>query len=157
MFVCLRASIVMAKVNCSDATAANLCRDESVDTYPSIRVYRKGQNLKSHEVYHGERSVVAITAWATHVIQQGSDPKSKVVDVDKDGVMDSHHGSGCRMSGSLKVQKSPGMIKVQAISDGHAFDWTTMDVSHTVTHLSFGQHHTEDSLKHVSATLKTFD
>ena len=38
----------------------------------------------------------------------------------------------------LHVQKAPGGIIVQAISDGHEFNWATMDVSHTVNHLSFG-------------------
>lgn len=46
-------------------------------------------------------------------VAEGAEPTSKAVDMDKDGVMDSHDGVGCRMSGSLKVQKSPGMIKIQ--------------------------------------------
>jgi hypothetical protein len=37
----------------------------------------------------------------------------------------------------LHVQKAPGGIVVQVISDGHEFNWATMDVSHTVNHLSF--------------------
>uniref|UniRef100_A0A7S0YH40 Thioredoxin domain-containing protein n=1 Tax=Hemiselmis tepida TaxID=464990 RepID=A0A7S0YH40_9CRYP len=136
----LGSDYLMAKVNCSDPSAAPLCREEGVDTYPSIRVYRKGAQGKEHEAYHGERSVAAITAWASHIIQQGHDvpAASKVVDADADGSVDSHNGVGCRMSGTLKVQKAPGMIRIKADSDGHAFDWTTMDVSHTVTHMSFG-------------------
>mmetsp|Transcript_7112 Transcript_7112/g.16279 ORF Transcript_7112/g.16279 Transcript_7112/m.16279 type:complete len:482 (-) Transcript_7112:57-1502(-) len=131
---------LMAKVNCSDPSAVSLCREEHVDTYPSIRVYRRNAQGKEHEVYHGERSVAAITAWATHIIQQGQSvtAANKVVDANSDGDVDSHNGVGCRMSGTLKVQKAPGMIRIKADSDGHAFDWTTMDVTHTVTHLSFG-------------------
>ena len=30
------------------------------------------------------------------------------------------------------------MLKIQAVSDSHQFNWETMDVSHTVNHLSFG-------------------
>jgi hypothetical protein len=42
------------------------------------------------------------------------------------------------ISGLLHVQRAPGMLVIQAKSDGHEFNWETMDVSHTVNHLSFG-------------------
>ena len=38
----------------------------------------------------------------------------------------------------LHVQKAPGGIVVQAVSEGHEFNWATMDVSHTVWGLEFG-------------------
>lgn len=36
------------------------------------------------------------------------------------------------------MQRAPGGIVIQAKSDGHEFNWATMDVSHTVNHVSFG-------------------
>ena len=35
-------------------------------------------------------------------------------------------------AGMLHVQKAPGAIVTQAVSEGHEFNWATMDVSHTV-------------------------
>jgi hypothetical protein len=49
-----------------------------------------------------------------------------------------HTGVGCLISGLLHVQRAPGMLKIQAVSDSHEFNWETMDVSHTINHLSFG-------------------
>ncbi|KAJ1492915.1 hypothetical protein T484DRAFT_1769701 [Baffinella frigidus] len=88
-------------------------------------------------------------------------PKTRTVDSDKDGVADSHTGVGCMISGLLHVQRAPGMLKVQAVSDSHDFNWETMDVTgvlmklvavsdshdfnwetmdvtHVINHLSFG-------------------
>jgi hypothetical protein len=63
---------LMAKVNCSDPSANSLCKDEGVDTYPSIRMYRNDAQGMEHHVYHGERSVAALSSWASHVIQRKS-------------------------------------------------------------------------------------
>lgn len=38
-----------------------------------------------------------------------------------------------QVSGLLHVQRAPGMLVMQAVSDGHDFNWETMDVSHTVS------------------------
>jgi len=155
---------MMAKVNCSDTEANALCKEEGIDTYPTIRVYRKDSSKgASKEAYHGERSVAALSAWASHIIQQGHEKQAnyKMVDVDKDGVADSHNGVGCRMSGTLRVQKAPGMIKIQATSDAHAFDWTAMDISHKVTHLSFGTPVSDFQAKiippHILGTINALD
>jgi hypothetical protein len=37
-----------------------------------------------------------------------------------------------QVSGLLHVQRAPGMLVMQAVSEGHDFNWETMDVSHTV-------------------------
>ena len=101
----------------------------------------------------------AITTWADVLMKQlkREIPKSRVVDGNKDGEKESHNGVGCMIAGMLHVQRAPGGIVIQAQSgiqfgvaileseevtcfraDGHEFNWATMDVSHTVNHLSFG-------------------
>ena len=49
---------------------------------------------------------------------------------------------------------------MQATSEGHSFDWETMDVSHTINHISFGpflrqEVLTERTVKHWSNTGQT--
>jgi len=131
----------LGKVDCTAHASESLCIKNRVDAFPTILVFRKDDTGNSlHESYHGERSVPAITAWSENFLAQVKNqvPKTRVVDSDKDGVADSHHGVGCMVSGLLHVQRAPGMLVMQAVSDGHEFNWETMDVSHTVNHLSFG-------------------
>jgi len=77
---------------------------------------------------------LSVPRWAEHFLAQlkNEAPKTRVVDADKDGNVDSHHGVGCMVSGLLHVQRAPGMLVLQAVSDGHEFNWETMDVSHNV-------------------------
>jgi len=84
--------------------------------------------------------VEAITSWTDELVKQIKKEVivAKVVDYNNDGEKDSHNGVGCLIAGMLHVQKAPGAIVTQAVSEGHEFNWATMDVSHTVNHLSFG-------------------
>ncbi|EKX54421.1 hypothetical protein GUITHDRAFT_99900 [Guillardia theta CCMP2712] len=135
------ARLVLAKVDCTSDKAESLCTKYHIDAFPSIMVFRKDDPLdKDHEKYHGERSVDAIVSWAEHLMKQVNlqAPKSRVVDKEQDGEKESHNGVGCMVAGMLHVQRAPGSIILQAVSDGHEFNWATMDVSHTVNHLSFG-------------------
>jgi len=133
--------LIVGKVDCTAPASEALCIKHRIDAFPTILVFRKDDTGSSeHESYHGERSVPAITQWAEHFLAQAKNlvPKTRTVDADRDGVADSHDGVGCLISGLLHVQRAPGMIKVQASSEGHDFNWETMDVSHTINHLSFG-------------------
>jgi thiol-disulfide isomerase/thioredoxin len=135
--------LILAKIDCTSDKSESLCTKYKIDAFPTIMVFRKEtgtDKAKDRERYHGERTVDAITAWAGELFKQikSEVPKSRVIDVDKDGEKDSHNGVGCMVAGMLHVQKAPGGIVVQAVSDGHEFNWATMDVSHTVNHLSFG-------------------
>lgn len=133
--------LILAKVDCTSDKAEALCTTHKIDAFPTIMVFRRDDLAdRERERYHGERTVDAITGWANELMKQikSEVPKSRVVDANKDGEKDSHNGVGCMVAGMLHVQKAPGGIVVQAISDGHEFNWATMDVSHTVNHLSFG-------------------
>ena len=65
------------------------------------------------------------------------------------------------ISGLLHVQKAPGMLVIQAKSDGHEFNLETMDVSHTVNHLSFGPFLSETDWMvmppHIAASVGSLD
>jgi len=135
------ARLRLAKVDCTADKSEALCTRFKIDAFPTIMVFRKEDAAEaSHEKYHGERTVDAITAWADELMKQikKETVRSKVVDYNNDGEKDSHNGVGCLVAGMLHVQKAPGAIVTQAVSEGHEFNWATMDVSHTVNHLSFG-------------------
>jgi len=156
--------IALAKVDCTHQSSEALCIKYRIDAFPTILVFRKDDKGDSqHESYHGERSVPAITQWAEHFMSQLNNevPKSRTVDANKDGVVDSHNGVGCMISGLLHVQRAPGMLKVQAVSDSHEFNWETMDVSHTVNHLSFGPFLSETAWMvlppHIAASVGSLD
>ena len=156
--------IVLAKVDCTHPSSESLCIKWRVDAFPTILVFRKDDTGKSeHESYHGERSIPAITGWADNFVKQlkRQIPKTRTVDADRDGQADSHAGVGCMISGLLHVQKAPGMLVIQAKSDGHEFNWETMDVSHTVNHLSFGPFLSETDWMvmppHIAASVGSLD
>lgn len=156
--------LMLAKVDCTASTSEALCIKHRIDAFPTILVFRKDDTGTSqHESYHGERSVPAITAWAEHFVAQMKNeiPKTRVVDADKDGSVDSHNGVGCMVSGLLHVQRAPGMLVMQAVSEGHDFNWETMDVSHTVNHLSFGPFLSEKAWTvlppHIAAAVGSLD
>ena len=151
-------------MDCTHPSSESLCIKHRVDAFPTILVFRKDDTGKSqHESYHGERSVPAITGWADNFVKQARReiPKTTTVDSDKDGQADSHAGVGCMISGLLHVQKAPGMLVIQAKSDGHEFNWETMDVSHTVNHLSFGPFLSETDWMvippHIAASVGSLD
>lgn len=53
------------------------------------------------------------------------------------------NGEGCRVWGFVRVNRVPGNIHIDTHSYNHMFgsffsDWSSMDVSHRVNHLSFG-------------------
>jgi len=156
--------IVLAKVDCTHPSSESLCIKWRVDAFPTILVFRKDDTGKSeHESYHGERSIPAITGWADNFVKQlkRQIPKTRTVDADRDGQADSHAGVGCMISGLLHVQRAPGMLMIQAKSDSHEFNWETMDVSHTVNHLSFGPFLSETDWMvmppHIAASVGSLD
>mmetsp|Transcript_64260 Transcript_64260/g.94085 ORF Transcript_64260/g.94085 Transcript_64260/m.94085 type:complete len:477 (-) Transcript_64260:454-1884(-) len=158
------AQIILAKVDCTHPSSESLCIKYRIDAFPTILVFRKDDTGKSeHESYHGERSIPAITGWAENFVKQlkREIPKTRTVDADKDGQADSHTGVGCMISGLLHVQKAPGMLVIQAKSDGHEFNWETMDVSHTANHLSFGPFLSETDWMvmppHIAASVGSLD
>ena len=90
--------LILAKVDCTSDKAESLCTTHKIDAFPTIMVFRRDDLAdRERERYHGERTVDAITSWANELMKQikSEAPKSRVIDVDKDGEKDSHNGVGC--------------------------------------------------------------
>jgi hypothetical protein len=111
------------KLNCVDFKT--LCRDQGIDAYPMIRLYRSDGTFS---VFEGQRSVKAIVQWVeTHV-------KTKSYGWAK------HHDEferGCNAKGWIRVPRVPGRLELMAGGGDQALNPAMTNVSHMVRSLSF--------------------
>lgn len=156
-------SVALASVDCTLPDSGKLCRDQHVNAYPTVRVFRRGSDSDphsgdvhrrghtTHEAYHGQRTAQALVEFAQKVLDEvvAEETTSKApprrlgsgTDADADGVADSVVTSrGCIIEGTLKVARVPGTLEITPFSLGHTFDASAINLTHTVNHLSFGAH-----------------
>ncbi|CAL9041429.1 unnamed protein product [Musa banksii] len=141
--------ILLGKVDCTQE--AELCRRHHIQGYPSIRIFRKGSDVKDnhghheHESYYGERdteSLVAAMETLVAPVPREShklaleDKSNKSVDTAK---RPAPLTSGCRIEGFVRVKKVPGNLVISAHSGAHSFDPSQINVSHVVSQFSFGK------------------
>ena len=61
-----------------------LCRDNVISGFPSIRVFRKGSDetsvggMRDHEAYRGDRTVAALTEFADNLVPSAGQPHNYV-------------------------------------------------------------------------------
>ncbi|KAL0754402.1 hypothetical protein Bca101_092070 [Brassica carinata] len=142
--------VILAKVDCTQE--ADLCRRNHIQGYPSIRIFRKGSDLRDdnahhdHESYYGDRNTESLVKVVIvlglvepiHVephklaLEDKSDNASKTL-------KKAPSTGGCRIEGYMRVKKVPGNLMVSARSGSHSFDSSQMNMSHVVNHLSFGK------------------
>ncbi|KAM7466583.1 hypothetical protein LguiB_014145 [Lonicera macranthoides] len=48
-------------------------------------------------------------------------------------------GGGCRIDGFVRVKKVPGNLSISARSGAHSFDASLVNISHVISHVSFGK------------------
>lgn len=136
--------ILLGKVDCTVHQV--LCRKHHIQGYPSIRIFRKGHDLRGeehghheHESYYGERDtnslVAAMEALAAPVGKPALDGKVSNVTVKHPAP----RAGGCRIEGFVKVKKVPGNLMISAHSGSHSFDASTMNMTHYVSDFSFGR------------------
>ncbi|KAK8967546.1 Protein disulfide isomerase-like 5-4 [Platanthera guangdongensis] len=141
--------ILLGKVDCTEQI--NLCRRHHIQGYPSIRIFRKGSDMREdhghhdHESYYGERDADSLVAAMETLVasipkvshELALENKSKVV---TDSVKrPAPSTSGCRVEGFVRVKKVPGNLIISARSSAHSFDASLMNVSHVISHFSFGK------------------
>ncbi|BAF21735.1 protein disulfide isomerase-like 5-4 [Oryza sativa Japonica Group] len=141
--------IILAKVDCTEEI--DLCRRHHIQGYPSIRIFRKGSDLKEnqghhdHESYYGDRDteslVAAMETYVANIPKDAhvlalEDKSNKTVDPAK---RPAPLTSGCRIEGFVRVKKVPGSVVISARSGSHSFDPSQINVSHYVTQFSFGK------------------
>lgn len=124
-------------VDCVES--ATLCDAQHIRGYPTMRLYDHG--LASATDYEGERSVQALSAYVSE--------HANLPDAARASTVREAKNEGCFMTGTLWVHRVPGAFHVIAKSDAHTFDAANTNVSHIVSHLSFGQPLTADVLHKV--------
>ncbi|XP_031261995.1 protein disulfide-isomerase 5-3-like [Pistacia vera] len=142
--------ILLGKVDCTEEI--DLCRRHHIQGYPSIRIFRKGSDLREdhghheHESYYGDRDTDSLVKTMEELVasipREGSQ-KLALEDKSKNSAENAKRpapkAGGCRIEGYVRVKKVPGNLIISARSGAHSFDTSQMNLSHVITHLSFGR------------------
>ncbi|XP_009135698.1 protein disulfide-isomerase 5-3 [Brassica rapa] len=141
--------VLLGSVDCTEEPA--LCRRNHIQGYPSIRIFRKGNDLKEdhghheHESYYGDRDTESIVKMVDELVAP-IHPETHKLALDWGISNDTAKllkkapvTGGCRVEGYVRVKKVPGNLVISAHSGAHSFDSSQMNMSHVVTHLSFGR------------------
>lgn len=143
----------MGAVDCTTSQNIPLCRDQHIQAFPTVRVYRKGKNplesnapgagpTRHYEAYVGERSAEAVSAFAVKVLEEmeeGVHTGTRGTDGNSDGKPDSKlHSRGCVIQGAVQVARVPGELHFVPTSRGHSLNMANVNMSHVIEHLSFG-------------------
>ncbi|XP_072987814.1 protein disulfide isomerase-like 5-4 [Typha latifolia] len=141
--------IILGKVDCTEE--GELCRRHHIQGYPSIRIFRKGSDIKEnhghhdHESYYGERDTESlVAAMETLVSPVPKEAHNLALEDKSNKTIDSAKRpapltSGCRIEGFVRVKKVPGNLIISARSGEHSFDPSQINVSHVVSQFSFGK------------------
>ncbi|KAG5033067.1 hypothetical protein JHK85_017049 [Glycine max] len=140
--------IILAKVDCTQE--GDLCRRNHIQGYPSIRIFRKGTDLRSehghheHESYYGDRDTESLVKFMEDLVTSLPTESQKLALEDKSNASDNAKrpapsAGGCRVEGYVRVKKVPGNLIISARSDAHSFDASQMNMSHFINNLSFGK------------------
>ncbi|MQL73717.1 hypothetical protein Taro_006072 [Colocasia esculenta] len=141
--------ILLGKVDCTEE--GELCKRHHIQGYPSIRIFRKGSDVRDnhghhdHESYYGERDTESLIAAMETLVAPVPMESHKLALEDKsNGTIDTAKRpapttSGCRIEGFVRVKKVPGNLIISAHSGAHSFDPSQINVSHVISHFSFGK------------------
>ncbi|KAK9155818.1 hypothetical protein Sjap_003298 [Stephania japonica] len=154
--------ILLAKVDCT--VEIELCRRNHIQGYPSIRIFRKGSDdiallffllltglghrdehgHHEHESYYGDRDTDSLVK-AMEALIAPLPLESHRLALDNKSVNATDNAKrpapltgGCRIEGFVRVKKVPGNLVISARSGAHSFDPSQMNMSHVISHLSFG-------------------
>ena len=79
------AKLGMGSVDCTTAANLMLCREQHIQAFPTVRIYRRGRNAldsrsaadaaaQHYEAYNGDRSAEAVADFAVRALEQASPP-----------------------------------------------------------------------------------
>ncbi|KAL4580188.1 hypothetical protein LXL04_016370 [Taraxacum kok-saghyz] len=139
--------ILIGSVDCTEE--AEMCRKHHIQGYPSIRIYRKGSDVRRdgshgihiHETYYGDRDTDTLILKFDNMasaIKLDSVKRSSAATTEYIKVRPAPPQEGCRIEGFVRVKKVPGNLIISATSAAHSFDASLMNMSHMITNFSFG-------------------
>uniref|UniRef100_A0A0D2ZRU3 Endoplasmic reticulum vesicle transporter C-terminal domain-containing protein n=1 Tax=Brassica oleracea var. oleracea TaxID=109376 RepID=A0A0D2ZRU3_BRAOL len=105
---------------------------------------REDHGHHEHESYYGDRDTESILKMVEDLLKSIKKEDHKLaLDGKTDNVASSIKkapvSGGCRIVGYVRAKKVPGEIIISAHSGAHSFDASQMNMSHYVSHLSFGK------------------
>ncbi|CAN1242823.1 Protein disulfide-isomerase 5-4 [Linum perenne] len=154
--------IILAKVDCTQE--GDLCRRHHIQGYPSIRIFRKGSDLREdhghheHESYYGDRDtetlvkLISCSQTMVNLVAPIPSLHHKTDNSTENIKRPAPSTGGCRIEGYVRVKKVPGNLIISARSGSHSFDPSQMNMSHVISHMSFGMkfsHRAFDDAKRV--------
>lgn len=140
--------IMLGKVDCTEE--ADLCRRHHIQGYPSIRIFRKGSDVRDdhghhdHESYYGDRDTDSLVKTMEGLVtaipmeSQRLALENKSENPKDNAKRPAPRTGGCRIEGYVRVKKVPGNLIFSARSGSHSFDSTQMNMSHVISQFSFG-------------------
>lgn len=163
--------VQFAKMDCTNPENHATCKSNHITAFPTIITYRNHKD-HSHEHYHGDRTVNAISSFVDEIwdaqVKKGQIPAIAAPPAKDSKDSGSGDGSGdgaaagkgptkgtyarkegCRISGFLDLNKVPGSMFFTVESGGHSFDPARINMSHIVHQLSYGSVLTPTQLKRV--------
>ena len=141
----------MAKVDCTNEDAQRLCQMQHIHAFPTIRIYRHKVS-HSHENYLGDRDSRAFMEFMEESLPH---KRPALAGAGRREVGGQHietasvDGEGCQLTGSVRISRVPGNLRISAASDSHSFNTRVMNVSHHVDRLLFSSLDESARLRHV--------
>lgn len=145
----LEMPIGVGKVDCM--AHANLCRQERVMAFPTLRWYHNGEAVSPD--YKMDRTVQALTGFARRKLEMDDKFKEWEKKAKESGEVDEAEREkkrqlfqqhrpehpACQVSGHLMVNRVPGNFHIEAKSKNHNLNSAMTNLTHIVNHLSFGE------------------
>ncbi|CAN1242830.1 Protein disulfide-isomerase 5-4 [Linum perenne] len=129
--------IILAKVDCTQE--GDLCR-------------REDHGHHEHESYYGDRDTETLVKTMVNLVAPIPSLHHKTDNSTENIKRPAPSTGGCRIEGYVRVKKVPGNLIISARSGSHSFDPSQMNMSHVISHMSFGMkfsHRAFDDAKRV--------
>jgi len=129
---------------------ANLCRNQKVMAFPTLRWFQRGEAISPD--YKMDRTVQALTGFARRKLEMDQKFKEWDKKAEAGGEDEAEREKkrllfqqsrpehpACQVSGHLMVNRVPGNFHIEAKSKNHNINSAMANLSHVVSHLSFGE------------------
>ncbi|CAN1142196.1 Protein disulfide-isomerase 5-4, partial [Linum perenne] len=99
---------------------------------------REDHGHHEHESYYGDRDTETLVKTMENLVAPIPAIQHKLDNSTQSIKRPAPSTGGCRVEGYVDVKKVPGNLIISARSGSHSFDSSQMNMSHVISHLSFG-------------------
>lgn len=124
---------MMAKADCT-AGGSELCRNQHIHAFPTVRVYRHHASV-SHESYVGDRTHEALEKFVEDNVHDDDHKEAVQSGASEIGAL----GEGCTIAGAVLVNRVPGNFHISAHSKAHSFQPGKLNMTHAIGRMTFGR------------------